>query len=1213
MQISYRQGLISAQSNFLQIGQNDTRYVDLILSQMPIIAAIADGERDYLVGEYKSVPNAWGPFTDSKTYYLYWEINPVGKIIRGATSLSPESGDVAPPAVVGQMWWDTTSSVYKVYDGQRWVKTLRVFAGTLQSGGILVAEPFVSQENLSTQVNAGFILTDGFGGTFRDSAGNFLTTDTPLSSNETGSLVKMDGVQVLALANENIPKFTLVYLVDGRAAIASGDPVNSASKAPIGIVMFDAYQNDAVEIITSGKTVFNQQWDWPLSTWGKPVYCSPLGTITPNKPPASKNVRVGTILNAQSILLNFDWETDALASGAITGLSGIAATYPLQLSGATSYPTITLPPASATTDGFITQADWNRIPALELALSTKANLVHTHSIADVIGLQLVLDSKASISHIHLISEVTGLQAALDGKSNVDHTHVIADILDLPPALSSITTALGDKIPKVVGITGNFPRILPSGFLEDSSFSAISFALANHLHIISEVTGLQVALDGKAALVHDHTIAEVTGLQLILDGKAALVHTHAIADVIGLQTALDGKSSVGHTHVIADVAGLQLILDNKSPLIHVHAISDVTGLQSALDGKAALVHTHVAKDITDFDVAVKAQVFADLSPGTNITLVPDSSGSTLIISSDIYSALKSDLVAGANITLTPDDVTETIQIDVDIPPQSLSWPIVSPQGAMIESNFMTYNGNPGSGALTLRGMAGSSVILAVGGNYVNDPGPSASLALTSSGEIKINGQVGVMGQVLASSGPLMAAHWIDLPAATVAAGQVVVGTGAGVSSSSNFEYDSVAGGLSVNATASTATTPGNVVIGASYDSGYLNGTSNVTGTISLMVNNNQAIYIDPWGDVYFNQLLPGSDYQPSTYLFSSNGVTGGQTRGNDFNIIAGNPEQNSFNRSGGNINLYGGSSANWMSEGASLTVGAGGSSNGQADNGGDVNLWSGWAGWYDQTTHPEITDNSRKSGDVYIGSSNVWTGTTSSEGSIVWKTGNVVISTGSGNGVDPAQMGTIQFAPGNVTRFVFGVNGEFAIANGNTQSVGTAGQVFTSAGAGVPPVWANPTAPQLVTIFTGTASFNAGSSTTTWASPTFLTANPPITYDGEAFFSLPRSGIYKLRISSKLSFVNPAIVDWPGLIAFGFKFNGNDTFSTTIDTTVNIRDGNNTALSGIYSGQNHTWVDEFIISGSGTFAVAAYTDIGNQTGLSALTSIVSSTFVLEQVQ
>lgn len=107
------------------------------------------------------------------------------------------------------------------------------------------------------------------------------------------------------------------------------------------------------------------------------------------------------------------------------------------------------------------------------------------------------------------------------------------------------------------------------------------------HPISSITGLQTALDSKAASSHTHSISNVTGLQTALDSKAASSHTHAITDVTGLQTALDSKASSSHSHAISDVTGLQTALDSKAASSHSHSISDVTGLQTALDAKQAL--------------------------------------------------------------------------------------------------------------------------------------------------------------------------------------------------------------------------------------------------------------------------------------------------------------------------------------------------------------------------------------------------------------------------------------------------------------------------------------------------------------------------------------------------------------------------------------------------------------------------------------------------
>ncbi|WP_051974363.1 hypothetical protein [Luteibacter mycovicinus] len=58
----------------------------------------------------------------------------------------------------------------------------------------------------------------------------------------------------------------------------------------------------------------------------------------------------------------------------------------------------------------------------------------------------------------------------------------------------------------------------------------------------------------------------TPAQVLADiGAAAKVHSHAMTDVIGLNDALDGKAAKVHTHVIGDVTNLQSTLDTKAPI------------------------------------------------------------------------------------------------------------------------------------------------------------------------------------------------------------------------------------------------------------------------------------------------------------------------------------------------------------------------------------------------------------------------------------------------------------------------------------------------------------------------------------------------------------------------------------------------------------------------------------------------------------------------
>lgn len=55
------------------------------------------------------------------------------------------------------------------------------------------------------------------------------------------------------------------------------------------------------------------------------------------------------------------------------------------------------------------------------------------------------------------------------------------------------------------------------------------------------------------------------------------HTHQISDVTGLQAALDAKAPASHTHTIANTTGLQAVLDNKLSLTEVNPQTVVSNI------------------------------------------------------------------------------------------------------------------------------------------------------------------------------------------------------------------------------------------------------------------------------------------------------------------------------------------------------------------------------------------------------------------------------------------------------------------------------------------------------------------------------------------------------------------------------------------------------------------------------------------------------------
>ena len=94
------------------------------------------------------------------------------------------------------------------------------------------------------------------------------------------------------------------------------------------------------------------------------------------------------------------------------------------------------------------------------------------------------------------------------------------------------------------LTGSLtaPSIAVTGSITEGGTSLSSkYAAKSHSHAMSDVTGLQNALNGKAATSHTHAVSDVTDLQNALDGKAALSHTHGMTDVTGLQDALNAKA------------------------------------------------------------------------------------------------------------------------------------------------------------------------------------------------------------------------------------------------------------------------------------------------------------------------------------------------------------------------------------------------------------------------------------------------------------------------------------------------------------------------------------------------------------------------------------------------------------------------------------------------------------------------------------------------
>ena len=119
-------------------------------------------------------------------------------------------------------------------------------------------------------------------------------------------------------------------------------------------------------------------------------------------------------------------------------------------------------------------------------------------------------------------------------------------------------------------------------LNTDAVVTLSDRIANHesslnanAHQISNIFGLQTELNSKEPAIltkntafnknygsTSDTVCQGNDSRLS-DARTPLAHTHTISNITGLQTTLEGKASTTHSHVISGITNLQTELDNKA--------------------------------------------------------------------------------------------------------------------------------------------------------------------------------------------------------------------------------------------------------------------------------------------------------------------------------------------------------------------------------------------------------------------------------------------------------------------------------------------------------------------------------------------------------------------------------------------------------------------------------------------------------------------------
>lgn len=89
------------------------------------------------------------------------------------------------------------------------------------------------------------------------------------------------------------------------------------------------------------------------------------------------------------------------------------------------------------------------ITDLQNSLNNKSDITHGHTMYDVLELNgtindinYAISQKAGLSHTHSIAQVTSLQNTLNGKAPYEHSHKISDVTNLQDSLNNKQAALG---------------------------------------------------------------------------------------------------------------------------------------------------------------------------------------------------------------------------------------------------------------------------------------------------------------------------------------------------------------------------------------------------------------------------------------------------------------------------------------------------------------------------------------------------------------------------------------------------------------------------------------------------------------------------------------------------------------------------------------------------------------------------------------------------
>jgi hypothetical protein len=420
----------------------------------------------------------------------------------------------------------------------------------------------------------------------------------------------------------------------------------------------------------------------------------------------------------------------------------------------------------------------------------------------------------------------------------------------------------------------------------TSFTFQSYALASHTHSISDVTGLQTALDGKASSSHTHSISDVTGLQTALDGKASSSHTHAASDI---------------TSGTLDIARIANDAVTYAKIQNVSATNRILGRSSAGAG-----------DVEELDAAT-ARTVMSVQP----TASPAFTGAATFANTGDVVPLTVTNAGTANSFVVNDASGDTSPFVIDAS-GNVGVGTASPSTALdVAGTIRSGSGStdPGTGAVMYFVGSGSFQTVIAGAAFAvhtgNNNDRTQKLFISSTGTATFAGQVRVntadSATALLVNGATKGVRFATSSTATAIEGVDSTGTGSYqplIINGSTVTIQSNGGTSAITvSTSQTATFAGQVLVTAgsgssgSYKPGMAisgdddTGIHQVSGnanTLSIVTDGTERVRVDASGNVG----IGGSPNRPllivnngSCSMALSDTSTGG-------NVLSFNPPQNS---------------------------------------------------------------------------------------------------------------------------------------------------------------------------------------------------------------------------------------------------------------------------------------------------------------------------------